>query len=134
MKRRYLTMILVLPGHALAEKQLSPGEFEELVSGKTLYFEQNGSPYGAERYRYGRQSTWQYTDGSCVEGQWYAIEDTICFIYENSPFSPQCWIFTNRDGDYFARTVGTQEGAASELIVSREDNEPLDCPGPDLGV
>lgn len=134
MKHCLAAILLILAGPALAERLVTPDEFEALSTGKTLYFTQNGQPYGAERYFENRESAWQYADGTCVYGRWFEAGEAICFVYENASLRPQCWYFAERDGQYYARTVDTPAGSLSELLMSHEDTEPLECPGPDLGV
>ncbi len=131
---RALAVLLSLALPAAAERIISPEEFEAMSQDKTLYFTQNGAPYGVERYYEDRQSTWQYEDGSCIEGRWFPVNDTICFVYENAPLSPQCWIFAERGGNFYARTDGTPAGALSELRLAGEDTKALNCNAPDLGV
>ena len=118
---------------AAAERQIGPAEFEAMSRGATLLFDRNGLPYGAETYLANRQVLWRHEDGPCQAGHWFGLGDQICFIYENNP-SAQCWVFVERNGDFFARIAGLPSGDASEIRLAGESPEPLDCPGPNLGV
>ncbi len=126
-------LLAALPGPGMTESIVSADEFQSMSEGKTLYFEQQGRQYGAEQFFPGRQSTWVYGDGTCTEGRWYAQGEAICFKYTDQ-LLPQCWIFAQRDGDFFARQLGLGAGDPSELRLSRRDETPLPCPAPGLGV
>lgn len=104
-----------------------------MTTGKTLEFTQDGTPYGAEFYGPDRQVTWQFSNGACEHGQWFADGDALCFTYEANP-SVQCWRFARRGETFFARVADLPEGDPSELKVSRMSRRALACPGPDLGV
>jgi len=112
---------------------VTAGEFESFSTGKTLYFEQQGEAFGAEQYFPNRQVLWQYSDGTCAYGEWFTDGPDLCFSYENSG-PPQCWTFTRRDGDFFARERGRPSGDPAELRLSGSNKEPLACQAPDLGV
>lgn len=116
-----------------AETAVDAERFETMSTGRTLRFSRRGAPYGAEQYLPGRRVIWQYADGSCSHGFWYDGGEALCFVYEDTP-SPQCWIFSRRDGDFFARMAGVAAGDPSELRLSATSPAPLDCPGPDLGA
>lgn len=111
---------------------MSPQEFEDYIEGKTLYFAQQGQPYGVEQYLPGRQSIWRYADGSCANGVWYARQEMICFVYEGDDSPEQCWRFLNKAGKFAARADGREPGA--DLDVIWRDSEPIACKAPDLGV
>lgn len=128
-----LAVIVAFPVYGSAEGLVSPNEFEAMSQNRTQYFERGGVFYGAEQFFPDRTSLWQYRDGSCTWGKWYAEGDRICFIYEASP-GPQCWHFSKRDGSFFARIAGLAEGDPSELKLSKSDGEPLPCPAPDTGA
>lgn len=124
---------LSLPAAAPAEAQtaMSAAEFEAYVQGKTLYYSSQGSDYGAEQYLPGRRVIWTFLDGECADGFWYQKEELICFIYELD-LSPQCWSFWKDGGGLAARFENDPE--APELYEARQSSEPLNCPGPGVGV
>lgn len=115
-----------------AAQPMSAAEFEAYVTGKTLYFGQNGSAYGVEEYLPNRRVRWSFLDGKCKDGEWYGTSDNqICFVYEDNP-DPQCWsFFKNTDG---LRAVFENDPAATTLYEAQQDDEPMLCYGPDVGV
>lgn len=122
--------LLALPANA--ETIVSPSEFQNMSEGKTLYFSRNGEYYGAEQYYTRRQSLWQFSNGECEHGRWFAQGDQICFVYEDS-LEPVCWNFLQRDdGSFVARADGSD--AAFDLLLERTDDEPLECKGPAIGA
>ncbi|MEL6425785.1 MAG: hypothetical protein AAFQ33_10045 [Pseudomonadota bacterium] len=121
---------LALPAAGGEERILSPDEFEDFTEGYTMRFIQDGRFVGAEMFLPGRRVTWQYSNGACTGGGWYAEEGAICFVYIDSP-DPQCWHFLERDGRYFARLRGSEDPVADYELTSR-DRAPLQCGDPGL--
>jgi hypothetical protein len=119
----------LLPLPALAE--MSAAEFEAYTQGKTLYYGQSGTPYGAEIYHKDRRVQWSFLDGRCKEGRWYEAEGLICFVYEDDP-TPQCWSFTESPSGLVARFEN--DPTQTELYEAQEQNDPLLCLGPEVGV
>ena len=128
-----ITLFATIPVVAFSKDLVSPDEFEAMSTNRTQYFERNGEFYGAEQFFSDRTSVWQYSDGSCTWGKWYEQGDQICFIYDANP-NPQCWHFSERNGTFYARVAGLAEGDPSELRLSKVDDKPLNCPGPDIGA
>ncbi len=124
-------MSAAAPSHA--ETQLSPSEFEAMTTGKTLQFNRQNDWYGAEQYLPDQQVIWQYGDGSCTQGRWFADDGALCFTYDDNPL-PQCWIFTERDGQFFARPEEDPAQSDSELRLSGESDAPLSCKAPNLSA
>ncbi|MCB1369118.1 MAG: hypothetical protein KDK00_15230 [Rhodobacteraceae bacterium] len=129
--RLFLFLVMLLPGTAWAEEILSPEEFAAYISDQTLYFAQQGQPYGTEQYLPGRQSIWQYADGTCTRGIWYPRGDMICFVYETDP-DEQCWHFLKKGEVFAARAEGREP--AADLDVIWRDQRPIPCRGPDVGA
>lgn len=125
-----LALLAASPGVAM-ETPVSPGEFEALVTGKTLSYSTNGTEYGAEEYFPNRRVMWSFLDGECQEGEWYVAGDAICFVYENMP-TPQCWQFFKRNERLVARFQS--QTISRELYETRRMDEPLLCYGPDIGA
>lgn len=112
---------------------VSPEAFEAMSEGRTLHFTLQGSPFGSEQYFPGRRSLWRFADGTCESGTWRADGERICFTYEDDA-APQCWRF-QREGDRFSAALTGTEGAGDFVLdLSHSDQEPLHCPGPDLGA
>ena len=116
---------------AIAEAPLSAGEFESYVTGKTLYFGLAGQSYGVEEYLPDRRVRWSYLDGNCKDGYWYEEAGQICFVYEDTP-NPQCWSFYS-DGSKL-RAVFENDPASTVLYEANQNDEPMLCYGPDVGV
>ena len=118
---------------AANDRIVSADEFQAMSEGYTLHFEQFGSYYGAEQYYPGRQSTWKYSDGTCTEGEWTTSGPNICFAYRDQ-FGVQCWIFSERGGEFYARLSHEPPQSPEELRLLRRDKVPIGCPAPGLGV
>ncbi|MDD9738705.1 MAG: hypothetical protein RID15_03680 [Marinovum algicola] len=130
MRHALIAVALALATPAVA--QMSASEFEAYTTGKTLYFRSNGRDYGVEEYMENRQVRWSFLDGRCREGEWY--EDSrgmICFVYEDSP-DPQCWSFRRGADGLVARFEDDPE--STELYEARQNDEPMMCLGPEIGV
>ena len=129
-KRALISWFLIaLPAAALAA--MSAEEFDEYTFGKTFYYGSMGEPYGAEEYLTNRRVVWTFLNGECQNGTWFEDDGLICFVYDREP-DPQCWSFTRSADGLIARFENDPE--QTELYEVRRSNEPLICPGPDLGV
>jgi hypothetical protein len=124
-------LILLASASARAETVVPPEAFEQLSTGKTLYFFSNGNFFGAEQYFPDRKSIWQYSDGECLEGEWFAQGSEICFVYRDDP-RVQCWEFIEKSSGYAARGVGNPPEL--DLELGAIDTQPLNCAGPGFGV
>jgi hypothetical protein len=125
-----LALAAALAGPASA--QMSAEEFDAYTRGQTFFYGAEGQePYGAEEYLPGQRVRWSFLDGECQEGYWYAEGPLICFVYENRP-DPQCWSFERSTGRLVARFEG--DSPMTELYEVRKSREPLQCPGPKVGV
>ncbi|MGP6088041.1 hypothetical protein [Antarctobacter jejuensis] len=116
---------------ALAAEPMSASDFESYVTGKTLYFGLYGNAYGVEEYLPDRQVRWSFLDGKCKDGFWYEDAGQICFVYEDDP-APQCWSFF-KEGTGL-RAVFENDPASTVLYEATQDDEPMMCLGPDVGV
>lgn len=114
------------------DRDVTADEFDARTQGLTLYFDLEGSPYGAEQYMRNRQVRWQGAGGQCLEGYWYGEGSEICFVYDNGRDGAQCWRVFDRGGVLFAQLRGVPLEDA--ISASKQDDNPLNCPGPDLGV
>lgn len=129
--RRFLLLFMLLPGIVQVQQILSPEEFAAYIRDQTLYFAQQGQPYGIEQYLPGRRSIWQYADGTCTRGIWYPKADMICFVYETDS-AEQCWHFLKKGEVFAARAEGREPEA--DLDVIWRDQRPIPCKGPDVGA
>ncbi|SFJ80312.1 hypothetical protein [Jannaschia pohangensis] len=131
--RLIVLLCCLLAQPALAERQISPDEFAEMVTSRTMYFDRYGQPFGAEQYFDDNRVIWAFEGGTCQRGIWFSnSEGDICFVYDNNPVS-QCWTFLEvPSGGFHARLSGADP--ADDLVMQGLDEEPLDCPLDDLGV
>lgn len=129
---RLLVLLLTcLPLPVLAAEPMTGAEFERYTTGKTLYFGLGGSAYGVEEYLPDRQVRWSFLDGDCKDGSWYEDAGLICFVYDDDP-QPQCWSFF-REGSGL-RAVFENDPANTVLYEARQDDAPMMCLGPEVGV
>lgn len=115
----------------LARDAMTAQEFDRYTRGKTLYYGQNGAPYGAEVYMDNRRVRWSFLDGECKEGEWYESADQICFVYEDNP-NPQCWTFHDNGTGLTARFQNTP--GATELYEADDVGAEMICLAPNTGV
>ena len=127
---RIAILLLLLPGNLFAEEVLSPEAFRTHTAGSTLYFAQNGVAFGVEQYLPDNRSIWQYADGTCTRGKWYAKDDLICFVYEDNP-REQCWNFLKKGNSFAARALGREPESDLEFIGQNET--PITCLAPEVG-
>jgi hypothetical protein len=129
---RSLLLLLALASPAAAQEAVKAGEFEALVTGRTLTYGAPGEPpYGIEHYFPDRRVTWAWVGTQdCIEGEWYPEErpdgPAICFTYEDD-LEPQCWRFF-REGDGL-RAEFLDEGGGMVLYEMVEEEGGLVCGG-----
>lgn len=119
------------PVAAAAQEPLSAEEFEAYATGKTLSYAQGAEIWGTEQYLPGRRVVWAFSADECQYGRWFPQGEQICFLYDND-LEPQCWTFWRQGEGLRARFAGNPDG--TELAEVGQSDEPLACPGPDLGV
>lgn len=118
------------PGHAADPEPMSPSAFRAYAEGHTLYFTEDGEPFGAETFLSGDRSVWRYADGNCVGGRWRARGAQICFRYMDGG-DELCWRFLRDGSALIARLLGDGPDAGLELRVERRDRIPVLCAGPE---
>lgn len=123
--------LLLLSAPALAETPMSAEAFEAHVTGKAITYQQFGTAFGTEEYLADRKVRWSVSPDLCQYGSWYPQGDDICFVYEYDPV-PHCWTFWLRDGALVA--LSTEALAGQELYEVQSSDQPLPCPGPEVGV
>ena len=110
---------------------LSAPEFNAYATGKTLIYAADGAVWGSEQYLSGHRVLWAFTGQPCEYGTWYDDAGAICFLYEGKP-DPNCWHFYHGERGLIAQFVGgNANNALSEVGQSAE---PMNCPGPKVGV
>nr|WP_158964795.1 hypothetical protein [Chachezhania sediminis] len=110
---------------------MSADQFDAYTRGKTLFYAQNGTAYGAERYMDGRKVIWSFLDGDCKYGEWYETGGQICFVYEDR-LDPQCWTFREGPGGLIARFEDNPQ--STELYEAQDTGNQMQCKGPQVGV
>ncbi|MGB7241172.1 MAG: hypothetical protein WBC93_03685 [Sulfitobacter sp.] len=120
-----------LAAPVFAQDMMSAEEFDAYTRGKTLFYGQGGSPYGAEVYLDNRRVRWSFLDGDCKEGHWYEDAGQICFVYEDNP-EPQCWTFRAGAAGLIAKFENDPD--ATDLYEADDIEEEMICYGPDVGV
>jgi hypothetical protein len=126
------TLALAATPQSAAAEPLSGTAFDALTRGRTLTYGIGGTPYGVEQYLPGRRVIWAFLGEPCRFGTWSEPEPgTICFVYDHDP-APQCWRFFLEDGRLRAQFLGDPPGA--DLIQVDESDQPMQCPGPQVGV
>ncbi len=129
MKTLLLSFAIAMP--VQAETLLTSDQFQAFSENSTVYFDRQGEPYGAEQYLPRKRVIWTFLDGQCQTGVWFSEGDGICFLYDGQT-SAQCWHFLETDAGKSARVIG--DDPANDLVVSGQDQTPLKCPGPAVGV
>ena len=131
MLRVVLTIALLLPLPAWAERVMTAAEFDDYATGKTIDYADDFSIWGREQYLPDRRVRFSFTDDECRFGTWYDQGDQICFVYDNDP-EPKCWIYFT-DGKNVT-TIYQTDGPGGRVSTARPTKEPLVCLGPEVGV
>lgn len=123
------------PALACAETPLTGAEFQAHIGQNTISYLYSNSVRGIADYGPDRTLIWAFEGDECVRGQWFEDGDEICFAYEDGALSA-CWLFT-MDGDRL-RGTATRLGSGSltdlQIFEVSHTDQPLTCPGPDVGV
>lgn len=116
------TLIGLACPSAAQERPVTADEFRAYAEGWTLHFEEDGRPFGAERYDPGDRVLWKPEGGDCAPGVWGEADGAICFLYDRGL---SCWrLFRDAEG-MLARPA---EGDGPDLRIARRDRAPLLCP------
>ena len=114
---------------------LSATEFEAYAIGKTLTYAESGQVWGQEEYLPDHQVVWAFTGQPCEYGTWSEAkgpdnQPQICFSYVDNP-DQNCWQFYRGSGGLVALFMGSTVASLSEVD---QTNQPMQCPGPKVGV
>lgn len=126
-----LALAALLAAPALAETPMTAEQFAAHVTGKTITYRQFDYVFGTEEYLPDRKVRWSVSPDLCQYGSWYPQDDDICFVYEYDPV-PHCWTFWLKDGTLVA--LSTDGAPGQELFEAAASDQPLPCPGPEVGV
>jgi hypothetical protein len=116
-----------------ASTPMNAQAFDTYTLGRTLSFNVDGTPYGVEQYLPNRRVRWTFIGDQCQDGVWYERNGNICFLYENAPTNEQCWEFYETDTGLRAVFQGI-DGPTTELYEVQQNDEPMACFGPGVGV
>jgi hypothetical protein len=119
-----------MTGTAEARTLMTADEFEAFSTGQTLDYFIDGAFWGSERHLPGRKTLDADAEGPCRNGEWFPKGDAICFVYAGAP-GEHCWHFF-RDGPRVLAEIAGEAGALSAEVTLAD--QPLACPGPDVGV
>jgi hypothetical protein len=125
---RLTLALLFLTGTAQAQTPMTAEEFEAFSTGQTLDYFIDGTFWGSERHLSDRKTLDADAEGPCRDGEWFPKGDQICFVYEGDA-GEHCWRFF-RDGSRLL--AQTDDGDLSTEVTLAD--QPLACPGPDVGV
>lgn len=125
-------VLLALNASPAAAELVAPEAFRTMAEGRTLHFTLDGAPFGAEQFFPGRRSLWRFADGSCAPGRWEARGPEICFVYETDP-TPICWLFRQEGASFAAHLLDGGAETGFRLELERLADDPLPCPGPNVG-
>ena len=125
---RLTLALLLLTGTAQAQTPMTAEEFEAFSTGQTLDYFIDGTFWGSERHLADRKTLDADAEGPCREGRWFPKGDQICYVYEGDA-GEHCWQFF-RDG---SRVLAQTDDGDLSAEVTLAD-QPLACPGPDVGV
>lgn len=132
MRRMILALILAATPVWALDKPMTAAEFDAYSLGKTLYYAVGDKPYGAETYLPDHHVIWAFLGEECKHGIWAEVNGQICFTYDGDSSGPQCWTFFDGAGGLKAHFEGDPQ--SSDLIEVQQSPEPLNCPGPRVGV
>ncbi len=130
-RRTLATLAVFLAAPAFAQPPMTAEEFDAYATGKTLDYISGGEIFGREVYLPGRQVRWAFSGEECKLGRWFPQDEKICFLYDGDP-EAKCWtIWPEGDGLAASYMTDTPDIPPREV---RQTDEPLACPGPDVGV
>jgi hypothetical protein len=132
---RLALALALLPAAALAETPMTGAKFQAHVgTGSVAYLYSNGVR-GVADYGPDRTLLWAFEGDDCIKGYWFDDGDQLCFAFEDGTLSA-CWHFFKEDNRL--RGVATQLGSGNlthlEIYEVAHTDQPLTCPGPDVGV
>lgn len=131
------TLILAVSIPAIAQdaatEPMSAQAFDAYTLGRTLSYNVQGTPYGVEQYMPNRRVRWTFIGDQCQDGTWYERNGNICFLYDNAPNNEQCWTFYRTDNGLRAVFQGP-DGPSTELYEVQQNDAPMSCMGPGVGV
>ncbi|SOH95030.1 hypothetical protein SAMN06273572_10751 [Monaibacterium marinum] len=126
-----LTGMMLSAGSVLAQENISPRDFLDLVTGQTAWFSAPSGLVGIEHFNGDGTTRWLRRDGSCTQGQITVQDAEICFTYEDSSDQTYCWVPRLDGNELSVRSTDVSEAVQ---IVSRISRTRLHCAVDGAGV
>lgn len=122
---RGFLLALVLAQPVAAQEQITPDQFLDRATGRTLTFVRvpDGSLVGVEQFLDRQRSLWARSDGSCSYGRVAVEGPELCFYYDDAPSVGHCWL-PILDGETLF--VALADGSEVQRI-SRITDTMVDC-------
>jgi hypothetical protein len=133
---RFLPVLVALcPALATAETPMTGAEFQAHVGSNTISYLYSNGVRGTADYGPARTLRWAFEGDTCINGSWFDDGDQLCFAFEDGTLSA-CWHFY-KDGNRIhgtATLLGSGDQPDLEIHEVSHTDQPLTCPGPDVGV
>jgi hypothetical protein len=133
--RLALALCAVLAGPASGETPMTGAEFQAHVGTNTFSYLYSNCVHGIADYGPGRTLRWAFEGDVCINGTWFEDGDQLCFAFEDGTLSA-CWHFYKDDNRLrgHATVLGSGDQADIDIFEVSHTDQPLTCPGPDVGV
>ncbi len=135
MRHFALTLTALLASPALAETPMTGAEFQAHVGSNTFSYAYSNGARGTADYGPGRTLLWAFEGDSCISGYWFEEGDQLCFAFEDGRLSA-CWLFYKESDRLRGQATILGSGAQPDIEIFEvsHTDQPLTCPGPDVGV
>jgi hypothetical protein len=132
---RPLALAALAATPALAETPLTGAEFQAHIGQNTISYLYSNGVRGTADYGPDRTLVWAFEGDSCFNGQWYEDRNQICFAFEDGSLSA-CWhMFLDGDRLHGKATFLSSDSPLNlEIREVAHTDQPMACPGPDVGV
>lgn len=117
-----------------AQQQISAGQFETEVAGKTVYTRSDDAVVAGEHHFRDRRVTLLFESGECLSGRWEPRGDQICYVYHEDPGRWHCWTYHDAGSGARMFRLASDDPDATRLDVTKTDTTPLHCEAEALGV
>lgn len=118
-------ILAVCTGPLAAQEQITPDDFLDLATGRTLTFTEqtSGTVVGIEQFLRRDFTVWAQSNGQCSYGRIEVRGPLICFIYESFPNPNNCWIPFQEDGTILVMSAESRQVQR----VSDVSDAPVQC-------
>ena len=132
---RAACLAALLTGPALAEAPMTGAEFQAHVGTNTFSYRYSDGTRGIADYGPGRTLLWAFEGDECVNGTWFEDGDQLCFAFEDVSLAA-CWHFYKDSNRLRGRAtaLGTGDQPDIDIVEVSHTDQPLTCPGPDVGA